>query len=108
MRRHGDAPRFSLPGLLSVLLASFLAVYLLSCGNGYRSYTREPEAAAAAEPAVPAEDESAAAPESTAAPTPVPTAAPTPFTEPALEEGCALTFDGVEVEGGALVHEGTR
>ena len=110
MRKQGNPSRFSLPGLLCVLLAGFLAVYLLSCGNGYKANPQEPEAAVTAEPA--AQAEPAAAPEPTAEATPEPTPEPSPeptaFVEPELEAGCALTFDGVEVEGGALMHEGTR
>lgn len=119
MRRTNRAARFSLPGLLSVLLASLLAVYLLSCGNGYQARNQEAPAGEAPVDAATASEEAPAAspaelpgeqpaPKSEPEPAPEPSAEPTPFVEPELEAGCALTFDGVEVEGGALMHEGTR
>ena len=77
-----------------ILIIAALCLCLLLCACGQT----------AAEPAATPAPVETAAP--TPTPTPVPTPTPTPFVEPETAPGGLVTFDGVELESGTLLHEG--
>ena len=112
----GENMRKALHGVLIFFCIALAAVFALSAlSGGERGAVSRPDTAA--EPAeesgqvvAPASQEPAESPaaEESPEPTPEPTPAPTPFVEPELEEGGLVTFDGVELESGAYLHEGLR
>ena len=97
--------------LIVALTLAFALPSLSGGGSGPAAeapQAEEPAEAGSPQVVPPAPAEPASDPEETAEPTPEPTPAPTPFAEPELTEDCLVTFDGVQLESGAYLHEGLR